>query len=67
MKILNNDLTLNARYFKIENTRYSIVGIILDLGKPDIVVNLETGVKKKLTRLELKELITKYNACAYKK
>ena len=67
MKILNNDLTLNARYFKIHNTRYSIVGTILDLGKPDVIVNLETGVKKKLTRLELKELITKYNAYAYKK
>lgn len=47
-------MELNTRKFKINDTIYTIVGTIYDLGKEDIIVNMRTGEKKKMFRRDLK-------------
>ena len=66
MQVVNKDLSLNGRYFNISDTKYSIVGTLINLGKPDIVVNLQTGVTKKYNRQDLKTMTDKYKATIYK-
>ena len=56
---------LNYRYFKIKEKKYSIIGTIFDLGKPDIVTNLETGKQKKFNRSDLIKFLNNNNAVGY--
>ena len=61
--VVNEDLSLNTRCFKIKDTVYTIVGTILHQeGKHDVVVNMKTGKQKKMYRKELKEMTTKFKA-----
>jgi hypothetical protein len=62
MKVVKDNLELNTRKFKINETVFTIVGTILNDGKPDIVVNMTNGKNKKYTRLDLKEMIEQFNA-----
>jgi len=62
MQVVNNNLSLNTRHFKIAETKYSIVGTLINLGKPDIVVNMQTGATKKYSREDLKAMTDKYKA-----
>ena len=55
-------MELNTRKFKINDTIYTIVGTIYDLGKEDIIVNMSNGKVKKMFRRDLKEMINKFNA-----
>lgn len=64
MKVVNKNLELNTRKFKINDTIFTIVGTIYDLGKPDIVVNMTNGETKKYMRKDLKEMTDKFNAIA---
>lgn len=54
MEVINKNMELNTRKFKINDTIYTIVGTIYDLGKEDIIVNMRTGEKKKMFRRDLK-------------
>lgn len=63
MNVVNKDLTLNTRSFKIKDNIYTIVGTILHQeNKHDVVVNMKTGKTKKMYRRELKEMTTKFKA-----
>ncbi len=67
MNVINKNKELNYRYFKIKENKYSIIGTIFDLGKPDIVTNLETGKQKKFNRSDLIKFLKSNNAIGYKK
>jgi len=62
MKVVKDNLELNTRKFKINETVFTIVGTILNDGKPDIVVNMTNGKNKKYTRKDLKEMTEQFNA-----
>lgn len=77
MKVVKENLELNTRKYKIfagtyiykekkivlnEDVVFTIVGTILNYGKPDIVVNMANGKNKKYTRLDLKEMTEQFNA-----
>ena len=64
MKVVNNNLELNTRKFKINDTIFTIVGAIYDLGKPDIVVNMTNGEAQKYMRKDLKEMTEQFKAIA---
>jgi ureidoglycolate hydrolase len=62
LKVVKDNLELNTRKFKINETIFSIVGTILNDGTHDTVVNMNNGKVKKYLRLDLKEMTEKYNA-----
>ena len=62
MKVVKDNLELNTRKFKVQETIFSIVGTILNDGTHDTVVNMNNGKVKKYTRLDLKEMTEKDKA-----
>ncbi len=62
MKVVKDNLELNTRNFKINETVFTIVGTILNDGSPDTVFNMTNGKNKKYTRLDIKEMIEQFNA-----
>ena len=62
MKVVKENLELNTRRFKINETTFSIVGTILNDSNYDTVVNMNNGKVKKYLRKDLKEMTEKYKA-----
>ncbi len=65
MNVFNKNKQLSYRYFKIKENKYSIIGTIFDLSKPDVVTNLETGKQKKFNRSDLIKFLKSNNAVGY--
>ena len=67
MMVVNKDKTLKCKYFKTSEYNYSIIGTYWNMGEPDRVVNLNTGVRKNFTRDGLIQLVKDKKAIGYKR